>query len=69
MTDILNFDLDRKNKLVEVYNDILQLTEELQGEQCFLDELKIEFGDFQNLIPNFKEILLEAECPIIIAGK
>ncbi|CAC5374848.1 unnamed protein product [Mytilus coruscus] len=67
VTKILDFDLQRKHKLVEIYDDILQLADELKQEENILQELTTEFGNFRSEIPNSKEILLEEECPIIIA--
>lgn len=69
MKKILDFDSERKHKLVEIYDDILLMVGNLRGETHLLEELKTEFGDFQNEIPNSKAMLLEAECPIVIAGK
>lgn len=69
MTKILDFDLQRKHKLVEIYADILLLVDDLKEEKNLLEELTTQFGDFQNEIPNSNAILLEAECPIVIAGK
>ncbi|VDH90517.1 Hypothetical predicted protein [Mytilus galloprovincialis] len=69
VTEILNFDLERKHRLVEIYTDILHLADDLKQERGLLQELNTEFGDFEKEIQNSKEILLEAECPIIVAGK
>ncbi|VDI39649.1 Hypothetical predicted protein [Mytilus galloprovincialis] len=69
VTKILDFDLQRKHKLVEIYDDILQLADELQREKSIIQELTTQFGNFRSEIPNSKEILLEEECPIIIAGE
>lgn len=69
MTKILDFNLQRKHSLNEIHDDILHLADELKHEKNIIQELKTEFGNFEREIPISKEILLEEECPIIIAGK
>lgn len=69
MRKILDFDLQRKHKLVAIYEEILRLVDDFRGERHLLEELTTEFGDFQKEILNSKAILLEAECPIVVASK
>lgn len=69
VTNILDFDLQRKHKLVEIYDEILQVADEFKHEINIIRELKTQFGKFKKEIPHSKEILLEEECPILIAGK